>query len=172
MHSVFIDSSSSRLFQQGEGPCSDTLRRLVGSSVGGEVWRVEVLGPGLGWWCSSFLNRYFNWMAELPVAGRREGALVLLISSLTQGYTWEHQTPDKLGRDLLVLIVCTSLRILFYVVMASQENKALCLDKIHVCLLRGSLCVLISPLSEGCSVHSANIFTLSIISHTATNSQK
>ena len=52
-------------------------------------------------------------MAELPVAGRREGALVLLISSLTQGYTWEHQTPDKLGRDLLVLIVCTSLRILF-----------------------------------------------------------
>ena len=41
------------------------------------------------------------------MAGRREGALVLLISSLTQGYTWEHQTPDKLGRDLLVLIVCT-----------------------------------------------------------------
>ena len=64
------------------------------------------------------------------------------------------------------------LHITFILVMASQENKALCLDKIHVCLLRGSLCVLISPLSEGCSVHSANIFTLSIISHTATNSQK
>ena len=57
-------------------------------------------------------------MAELPRCGAaggggREGALVLLISSLIQGYTWEHQTPDKLDRDLLVLIVCTSLRILF-----------------------------------------------------------
>ena len=51
-------------------------------------------------------------MAELPrcgAAGGGEGALVLLISSLTQGYTWEHQT--NWAGTFCLLIVCTSLRI-------------------------------------------------------------